>query len=120
MQTKIASVKDISTSTNIPYGTIRKAITALVKYDFILKPKIYQKGRVRGSEFSINEQLCRKFIKKRCLEQPIEQPIEQSTEQPTEQLMEQFSKRTTDRAIDGASAIYSSSSLYKETTTKKN
>ena len=114
MKTKIASIEDISISTKIPYGTIRKAISVLVKYDFILKPKSYQKGRVRGSEFSINEQLCQKFIKKRC-EQSTEQPMEQSTEQP----MEQFPRITVDRTTDGASALYSSSSLYKETTTTK-
>jgi len=107
MKTKIASVKDIASSTKIPYGTIRKAITVLVKYDFILKPKPYQKGRVRGSEFSINEQLCQKFINKRCLEQSIEHRIEQ------------YPGRATDRTIDRASPLYSSSSIYKKTTTKE-
>ena len=115
MKTKIASVKDIASSTKIPYGTIRKAITVLVKYDFILKPKPYQKGRVRGSEFSINEQLCQKFINKRCLEQS----IEQRTEQSIEHRIEQYPGRATDRTIDRASPLYSSSSIYKKTTTKE-
>jgi hypothetical protein len=58
----ITRYKDVAGSTGIPYGTVRISIRKLVQDKYIFKPVRYHKGAYQGFSYTVNENLCEKFL----------------------------------------------------------
>lgn len=65
---RIAKKPEISEMTGVPLGTVKDAIYALEKYNFIFNRERYHKGRMQGFSYEINETLCKKFMETRAKE----------------------------------------------------
>jgi len=61
LKSPITKLRDIETSTGIPYGTIRRSIDGLIKNQLILSKTHFRNGGYRGIKFTLNEKLCKKF-----------------------------------------------------------
>ena len=61
----VTQKKEICKLTGIAEGTIKDSIRILHKYKFISKPRQFRQGRFQGFSYTINEELCKRFIGER-------------------------------------------------------
>jgi hypothetical protein len=103
-ETGIAQKKEMTKRLGIPEGTVKDSIRVLTKYRFISKPKKFHQGRFQGFSYTINKELCNRFLAQR-LHHPTNHPTNHLSAQPTDQTP--FGPSDT------------SSSSFNKTTTKK-
>jgi len=104
----ITRLKDISNSTGVPYGTLRRSIDKLISNRLILSKKHFRDGAFRGIKFELNNPLCDKF------------KTWQNSEQLSEHLSEQLSEHLNENSENEKNSLSSSSSSKETKTTSKN
>jgi len=62
---KISKRSEVSQATQVPETTVRGCIRRLTEFGFITKPSLYRQGAAAGFQYTINEQLCNRFINER-------------------------------------------------------
>ena len=111
---RITKLTDISNTTQIPYESVRKAISKLVKTGFILDKKKYQNGNFQGLKYTLDENLCSNFAG-----HSIGHSIGQTTGHSEGQTIGHSIGRTLHRTDQNLNSLSSSSLLLKNKTTSK-
>ena len=92
----VMAIAEMAKKTGVPYGSLRRSLSGLEVLGYF-KSRYFQKGKINGTEFTLNTAQCSAFLTAKTSQQTSEQTNGQTSEQANEQTDEQTNASKIDR-----------------------